>query len=301
MFGLFKRKEKRREEPAQGYDWGFFETADGPEIAYRDYPGDAGRAPALCLHGLTRNSRDFEELAPMIVAATGRRVIVPEMRGRGRSDPDPDASRYQPATYAADVDGLLTALGISEAVWIGTSMGGLLAMIAAASTPGRVRAAVLNDVGPELDPVGLARIQGYVGDTAPTRSWEAAADRARKINELAFPDRDDAFWMTFARKTHRETSRGVELDYDPAISGNVKQGEAAPPDMWPLFEALKDIPTLVVRGELSDILAASTLEKMRDIKPDLKVARVERIGHAPYMTEPEAWRAIEDFLKSLDG
>jgi pimeloyl-ACP methyl ester carboxylesterase len=247
---------------------------------------------------LTRNVRDFEELAPMI-AGLGRRVIVASQRGRGGADPDPSPERYNPGVYAGDMLALLTHLGVERAVFVGTSMGGLMTMITASLAPQRIAAAVLNDVGPEFDPAGIARIQQYAGKVTSAASWEEAARQCREIHSVAFPDeKDDAFWLKFARRTYREQPEGgVVLNYDPNIARTVQPGSEALMNLWPLFEALKPIPTLVIRGEISDILPATAIEEMRRHKPDLEVAIAPRLGHAPFMTEPAVWPALADFLR----
>src|SRR5580704_8545928 len=199
----------------------YFATADGPRVHYRDYPaaGPVRGVPVLCLHGLTRNERDFEDLAPMI-AGLGRRVIVPSQRGRGLSDPDPKLERYNPGTYTADMLALLDSLGLDRAVFVGTSMGGLMTMIAAIQAPQRLAGAVLNDIGPELDPTGLARIRSYAGVAKSAASWPEAAAIAHEINGAAFPtQKDEAFWDAFARRTFRQEASGrLVLDYDPGIA-----------------------------------------------------------------------------------
>ncbi len=278
---------------------GRFATADGPGLEYRDYApvGDVTGPPVLCLHGLTRNVRDFDELAPLI-AALGRRVIAASQRGRGGSDPDPQPERYNPAVYTLDMLALLDHLGVERSVFVGTSMGGLMTMIAASLAPQRLAGAVLNDIGPEIDPAGLARIQGYVGADRVAASWPEAAALCRAINGVAFPkEESEAFWIAFARKLFREEAPGrIVLDYDPAIARTVAPGSNDIADLWPLFDALKPIPTLVVRGEVTDVLMTSTLEEMRRRKGDLVVARVPRVGHAPFLTEPEAWGPLRAFL-----
>jgi pimeloyl-ACP methyl ester carboxylesterase len=279
----------------------YFTTPDGPRIHYRSYVPTVAEAgtPVLCLHGLTRNERDFEELAPRI-AALGRRVIAPSQRGRGRSDRDPQTERYTPAAYVADMLGLLDSLGIERAVFVGTSMGGLMTMIAAAQAATRLAGAVLNDVGPEIDPVGLERIRGYAGAAKVASSWAEAAEITRGINGVAFPqETGEPFWLTFARRLFREDAPGrIVLDYDPAIAGAVQPppASAPAPSLWPVFDALAPIPTLLVRGAITDVLMASTVEEMRRRKPDLEVAAVPDVGHAPFMTEPAAWTALERFL-----
>lgn len=281
----------------------FFTTADGPRVGYRDYPavGESRGVPILCLHGLTRNVKDFEDLAPRL-AALGRRVIVVSQRGRGRSDPDPQVERYQPLTYASDMIGLLDAVGIDRAVFIGTSMGGLMTMIIAAQQPQRIAAAVLNDIGPEIAEVGLDRIKHNVSSRDPVKTWEAAAARSREANLAAFPKRadDQAFWLDFAHKTWVETGDGrIALAYDGAIVDQI-DSSAVPPDMWPFWEPFKGFPTLLVHGAISDLLTAETAAEMKRRKPDLEIVEVPDVGHAPFMTEPQAWSAIEAFVSRVD-
>lgn len=276
-----------------------FINADGLKLEYRDYApvGSVTGPPVLCLHGLTRNVRDYDELAPML-AGVGRRVITASQRGRAGSDADPKPERYNPAIYTQDMLALLNHLGIEQAVFVGTSMGGLMTMIAAATAPHRVAGAVLNDIGPEIDPKGLARIQSYVGQGKAIASWEEAAALCRGINGIAFPNETgDAFWMNFAHKIYREEAPGrIVLDYDPAIARTVAPGSNDIANLWPLFDALKPIPTLLVRGAITDVLMESTVEEMRRRKPDLIVASVPDVGHAPFLTEREAWAAVRDFV-----
>jgi len=279
-----------------------FRTADGLNLHYRDYApaGPSRGAPVLCLHGLTRNVRDFEELAPSI-AGLGRRVIVASQRGRGRSDWDTARERYNPAVYTADMLALLDHVEAPQAVFVGTSMGGLMTLMAAVMAPGRLAGAVLNDIGPEIDPVGLERIRGYVGAANSAASWRDAAAACRAINGVAFPqETGDAFWLDFAHKIYRQVEDGrIVLDYDPQIAASIQPEPADRPatDLWPLFDALADVPTLIVRGAITDILMAATVEEMQRRKPDLAVATVPDVGHAPFMTEPPAWGALREFLQ----
>lgn len=280
---------------------GWFPTADGPRLYYRDYagPSDAGsRVPVLCLHGLTRNAADFEDLAPHLAAR--RRVLALDVRGRGRSDPDPEPGRYHAGTYVGDVSALLAALGIPRVILIGTSMGGIIGMIYGAMNAAGLAGLVLNDIGPEIDPRGLARIRGYVGRGGPVASWAEAAAAVRAINEIAFPDADDAFWDRFARRTYREEADGrIVPAYDPRIADAMAQAGAAPADMWPMFDLLAEIPILVIRGAHSDILSAETLAAMQQRHPDLESVTVPGRGHAPALDEPEAVAAIDAFLARL--
>jgi len=277
----------------------FFTAPDGVKTYYRQYPGQrsSGRAPVICLHGLTRNSKDFAELSPHLAGA-GHEVIAIDVRGRGQSDYDPNPDNYTPAVYVQDVIGVLKQAGWDEAIFIGTSMGGLMAMIHAALEPERIRAAIINDIGPELDPKGLSRIQGYVGGAGPFKSWEDAAEAVRNINGVAFPNETgQAFWIAFARRVCRETETGeIIFDYDKAISRPVQAGQAAPPDMWPLFDALAKKPLLLIRGALTDLLSEDTARGMARRAPHMQRVDIPDVGHAPLLTEPAAQDAIDAFL-----
>ena len=275
-------------------------SADGLKLHARDYPADGNKAPAICLHGLTRNARDFEELAPRI-QATGRRVIAVDVRGRGESDRDPNPANYHPGTYAADVMALLAQQAIPAAVFVGTSMGGIITMVLASFAPQVIAAAVLNDVGPELSPVGIARIAGYVGQGRPVETWPDAAAYIKAINASAFPDAPEEEWDRFARRTFREEGGKPVLDYDPDIAVAFKvDPDAPPPDMWPLFRALTTgRPVLLIRGGASDLIDEAIATRMRDAAPDMAYAEVPRVGHAPMLTEPKAWEAIQSFLQRV--
>lgn len=281
----------------------FFTNRDGLKISYRDHAPEGAETglPVLCLHGLTRNLKDFEDFAPK-VAATGRRVIAASQRGRGDSQWDSQTDRYHPAVYAQDMIELLDHLGIPRAVFVGTSMGGLMTMVAATLAPLRIGAAVINDVGPELAPEGIERIRSYVGKSGDHENWQSAADRAREVNGHAFPkEAGEEFWLTFAKRTHRVLETGmIRSDYDPAIASAVSRGGQAEIDLWPVWAAMLPIPTLLVRGAISDLLSPQTTAKMRTVKPDLEVAEVPDVGHAPFLTEPAAWEAIERFLDRVD-
>jgi pimeloyl-ACP methyl ester carboxylesterase len=279
-------------------------AGDGLALFVREWPAEAPAqgatdmgAPVLCLHGLTRNSRDFEVVAPRL-AALGRRVLAMDVRGRGRSDWDPQPSRYAAPVYVQDALKALDDLGVERAIWLGTSMGGIIAMIAAGAAPQRVAGAILNDIGAVIDAAGLRRIASYVGRGGPVADWPAAAGAVRALNGAAFPQADDAFWLTTARRTFRQRADGrVEPDYDPAIAGPPPAADApSSVDLWPAFAALDRIPTLVLRGALSDILTRDVVLAMRERKPDLAWAEVHAVGHAPTLEEPAAWLPIVDFL-----
>ena len=282
------------------FAWRTWRGADGARLMARDYHtvADGGRAPVICLHGLTRNSRDFEAVAPWI-ATLGRRVLVPDVRGRGRSAYADDPAVYQPAAYAADVIALIDALDLPRVVVVGTSMGGLIAMALASIVPDRLAGVALNDVGPELAPQGLARIAGYAGASPDVADWPAAAGYARAVNGVAFPDYEEADWMAFARRIFREEGGRPVLDYDPRIMEPFRQAADAPgPNLWPLFDKLAALgaPLLLVRGGLSDLLTAETAAAMCARAPQMDYVEVPNVGHAPMLTEPPARAAIEALL-----
>ena len=264
--------------------------------------GEAG-PPLLLMHGLTRNAADFEPLAAHLAGTY--RLIVPDQRGRGRSEWDPDPAQYRPDVYAADMLALLDGLGLASVGVIGTSMGGLIAMVMAALRKPAIRCLVLNDVGPVIDPAGLARIQGYVGPSAPFASWDEAVARCRINNGEAFPDLGAADWLAFARRTCIEQADGrVAFAYDPQIAQGVAGNDPAtvPPDLWPLWSLLDDTPVLVVRGALSDLLSPTTVAEMGQRHSGVFAqTEVPRVGHAPILDEPAALGPIRDFLATHAG
>lgn len=276
-----------------------FKTTDGLQIEYREYrpSGEFHSIPVICLHGLTRNLRDFEDLAPMI-AERGFRAIVPSQRGRGGSDYDPNPERYQPDQYATDMKGLLDALGIEQAIFVGSSMGGIITMLLSERHPNLVRAAVLNDIGIDLDPVGVARIMGYVGLPSAFASWQEAAEACRDGNGHAFPKETSAeYWMKFARRVCQETTSGqISYAYDLAIAVPTQTAHAAVPDYAKAFATLRNEPVLLVRGQTSDLLSVSTVEKMKALHPELEYMEVPDVGHVPFLTEKTAWPRVAAFL-----
>jgi pimeloyl-ACP methyl ester carboxylesterase len=277
----------------------YFTAKDGLRLHYRDYPGPGDKPPILCLHGLTRNARDFAVFAERY--SPEWRVLALDFRGRALSDYDPLPARYNPRTYAADVLQLLDELMIGQAVFVGTSLGGLVTMTIAAMAPQRIAAAILNDVGPELNTEGLDRIQGYIGKGERFGSWEEAAAAIEGNQAVSYPNygRDD--WLAMARRNCREEEDGsIVFDYDMAIVEPFKTSGPVPKvDLWPLFASLGQKPLLVVRGARSDLLTAATAAKMEQVAPHMKLVTVEGVGHAPELSEPEASTAIDEFLAGL--
>lgn len=279
-------------------------SADGLSLYARDYAGAAGPAklPVIAIHGLTRNSADFEGIAPLI-AATGRRVLAIDVRGRGQSDRAPDPMTYQPATYAQDVLALLQQAGIEKAVFMGTSMGGLITMALAAIRSKVIAGAIINDVGPEVAKEGLARIAAYSGQPVDTPTWTDAAAYAEKINAVAFPHYKAKDWDAFARRTFIEGPEGAPiLNYDPDIAVPIRAAgpKALVPNLWPMFGKLtRGRPVLLVRGANSDLLSEEIAAKMRKRAPRMDFVEVPKVGHAPMLDEPEARAAIFPFLGEL--
>lgn len=283
---------------ANAYEDARWTSADGLTLYYRDYPGPQGYdgPPVLCLHGLTRNSRDFASLAEHL--SSTRRVIVPEMRGRGQSDYSPDPSTYNPVQYVADVEILLGELGIDRFISIGTSMGGLMTFLMAAAKPGRIVATVINDIGPEIDPAGIERIMGYVGQGRSYPTWIHAARSMAEVHGSSFPDYDLEQWLEAAKRTCVVSQNGrISYDYDMAIAEPFKEPDgAAPANLWLAFEALRNVPMLLVRGELSDLITPDTVKQMAARNPAMVSITVPRVGHAPTLDEPEARAAIDALL-----
>ncbi|HEU4777549.1 MAG TPA: alpha/beta hydrolase [Telluria sp.] len=282
-----------------------FTSTDGLALYARDYPAHSGRArlPVICLHGLTRNSSDFDELAPWI-AEQGRRVIALDVRGRGQSEHDPSPANYNPITYAGDVIKLAHDLGIERAVFVGTSMGGIITMTLAMRRLGLIAAAVLNDVGPVISEKGLARIAGYAGKGCALGSWDEAAEYIRNINQSAFPGNDSAEWSKWAQRAFAENAQGqLVLRYDPNIALQIQTGRLKPTS-WTARMAFRRLarnrPVLLVRGALSDLVEDEQASYMRRAAPAMQYAEVPDVGHAPMLTEAPAREAIQRFLAQVD-
>lgn len=276
---------------------------DGLRLHARVYdpPADADRSamPVLCLPGLTRNARDFDRIAPYL--ARHRRVYAVDFRGRGESGYARDAMTYVPLTYVQDVMALLASEGIGRFAVIGTSLGGIVAMLIAATQHGRVAALVLNDVGPELDPAGLDRIRGYVGQSSNHPTWVHAARAIAAANNHVYPGWGLEDWLVMAKRTHRLTREGrIIADYDSNIAQPFKlPGGEAGVDLWPAFDSLKDVPLLILRGALSDILAAGAAERMAARLPHARLVTIPNVGHAPTLDEAEAVAAIDALFAGL--
>ncbi len=272
-------------------------VGDGVSLFVRDWGGpDTATLPVLCLPGLTRNSRDFDTLASRLAP---RRVICPDMRGRGRSDYARDWRSYNPSSYLDDIRQLLSALGVHRVAVVGVSLGGLLGLAIAAAYPTILAGLILNDVGPDIGPRGAGRILAYISRDRPQPDWPAAVAHLR----AALPDlalADDEEWLSFTRATYREGDDGqLHFDWDIRLARPIIDPPEPVPDLWPLWRAVRKIPVLAVRGAASDILSAETLARMQAEKPDMLAVTVPGTGHCPTLNEPPVRKAIDDFLNTL--
>lgn len=276
-------------------------SADGLKLHYRLYPGDEALPPVLCLPGLTRNARDYDAIAARL--AGRHQVIALDFRGRGRSEYAKDPMTYVPATYVADVQALLAERAIARFIAIGTSLGGIVTMLLAGErrktgTGAEIAAALINDVGPEVDSAGLARIRGYIGRGANYPTWMHAARAVAEVQGDVYPGWEIEDWLAMAKRLYRLNSAGrIVLDYDLKIAEPFRvPGNEVGPDMWAALGALRDVPTLVVRGGRSDVLAQPVAERMVAALDRAELATLPGIGHAPTLAEPELHAPIDRLL-----
>lgn len=280
----------------------FVTTSDGLKLHLRDYPGPAA-APltVLCIPGLTRNARDFEDLAPHLAAKY--RVLCVELRGRAGSDYAKDFTTYQPAVYVRDMIALLDQMGLPSVALIGTSLGGIISTILGAVASTRVLGIVLNDIGPEVDTSGITRIAAYVARGYSGPSWEAAAGALRELDGKIFPTFTQADWIRMAKRRFVEAPDGtIRHDYDLNLAkafGDASKAQDNAAGLRPFFAQLTNIPVLGIRGALSDVLSPKTFADMKRILPQLEQCIVADRGHTPYLDEPEALSAIDSFLARL--
>lgn len=283
-------------------DWidGYWQSGDGLRLHYRDYAGPADRPPIICIPGLTRNARDFEGVAARVA---GRwRLICVDLRGRGGSAYAKDATTYVPPTYRDDIEVLTRELGLARFVLFGTSLGGLVTMLLAANGAGRLAGALINDIGPVLDERGLDRIRSYVGRAQSWPTWMHAARHFADAQGDIYPGWTLDQWLVFAKRLCRIGSGGrIVLDYDMRIAEPFR-APAGPTgfDLWRAWEALRDVPSLAVRGAHSDLLSAATLARMSESSSELEVVTVPGVGHAPTLDEPEAIAGIEALLARVE-
>jgi pimeloyl-ACP methyl ester carboxylesterase len=264
---------------------------DGLPLVVREWREGHSRVPLLCLPGIVRTSGDFAALAEAV--GGGRRIVAPDYAGRGLSGRSRDISRYAPEAILRDLLDICAALHLHDAIAIGTSFGGLLSMALAATRPSLFRAVVLNDVGPDLGPVGTKHIRRFIGKDIAFADIDAAVAHLRAVLPPLSLD-GDAAWRSMAALTYAPDGDGLlRPTWDTRIA-RLLNGRT--PDLWALFAALTHMPLLLVRGEASDILLPRTVARMQTLRPDMAVASLPGIGHAPTLGEPEIVAALLAFL-----
>jgi pimeloyl-ACP methyl ester carboxylesterase len=291
--------QRNRKASMAAFEDGYWESADGLRLHYRDYTGPASRSPLICMPGLTRNVRDFEPVAEMLGGK--RRMIAIEFRGRGESAYAKDPLSYTPATYAQDVDLLLKELDLKRFVFLGTSLGGIVSMLLAAQWREKLKGVILNDIGPEIGAKGVERIRSYVGQSRNFETWMHAARAMSEAQGEMYPCYGLNEWLRFAKRTCKLTGNGrIVFDYDMKVSEPFKQqGGEAGADLWPVFEGLFGAPLLIIRGEKSDILEKPVSAKMVKKHKSAQLITVTGVGHAPSLDEADAQTAIRDFLGAI--
>jgi pimeloyl-ACP methyl ester carboxylesterase len=282
-------------------DWsdGYWSSSDGLKLHYRDYAGSGERPPIICIPGLTRNARDFEGVADRLKGDW--RVICVDLRGRGESGYAKDPMTYVPLTYVEDIEALIRELALDRFVLFGTSLGGLITTLLAMNDNRRLAGALINDIGPVIETGGLDHIRGYLGRTQSWPTWLHAARFIADAQRFRYPDWTIEQWLQYAKRLCRLTPNGrIVYDYDMRIAEPFKLPDGAVGfDPWAAFRALAGIPSLIVHGELSDLLTAETVQKMLAENPAMKAVTVPRVGHAPTLDEPEAVAAIDDLLRRV--
>ncbi|WP_108812764.1 alpha/beta fold hydrolase [Sphingorhabdus sp. Alg231-15] len=283
----------------KNYQDQFWQSEDDLSLHYRDYASNSTKTPIICVPGLTRNSRDFEHLGALLCG--DRRVIMVNLRGRGQSDYAKDSTTYNPKTYVADIVRLMDEIDLPKAVFFGTSLGGIVTMLMASMHSGRVAGALLNDIGPEIDQRGLDRIGEYVGQGRSFDTWAHAARDLAESSANIFPDYTLKEWISFAKKLYRMNSSGrIKLDYDMKISEPFDRKGNGSDAMWRALEAFKDLPTLILRGETSDLFSEATATKMLGMMQNGELVTVPRVGHAPTLEEPQSLDAIAALLQRVE-
>jgi pimeloyl-ACP methyl ester carboxylesterase len=284
-----------------GYESLFISAPDGLRLHVRSYGRrSASTVPVVCLHGLARTTADFHALAAALSSdpAEPRWVLALDLRGRGQSEYDRDPDNYILPVELADLSAVLTALEIAPAVFVGTSRGGLLAMMLAAARPTTIAGVVLNDIGPVIEPKGLMRIKSYVGKLPTPRDYEEGADILRRLFAAQFPSLEAQDWLAFAHRTWKERKGALVPDYDVNLAKTLAGAdfERPLPPLWHQFDALARVPVMVIHGANSDILSPATVAAMRARRHDIDVVEVHDQGHAPMLSERDLIHRIANFI-----
>ncbi|HEV8035352.1 alpha/beta hydrolase [Yoonia sp.] len=268
-----------------------YTSTDGLRLHYTD---EGTGLPVIALAGLTRNGADFDHVAPHLPV----RLIRPDYRGRGRSD-WADPASYTIPQEAADVLALMDHLGLEKAAILGTSRGGLIAMMLAATAKDRLVGVALNDIGPEIAPKGLDVIKDYIGRNPAQKTYAEAAEARAKL-WTHFTGVPMGRWLAEVQAHYQETPDGLIIRYDPKLRDAVLASGAQPaPDLWPLFDALAGLPLALIRGANSDLLSQATADEMQHRRPDMIRADIAGRGHVPFLDEPDAVDALHRWLEKL--
>ncbi len=276
----------------------YYQSSDGLSLYYREYGSDKSSCPIICLSGLTRSSLDFHDFAERY--SKTRKVYTLDYRGRGKSAYDTDYKNYNPQTYLGDIFVFLTTKGIEKALFVGTSLGGLLTIAMAGLAKNFIAGAILNDVGPEVDKSGSSRILDYVGKDVRFATLEEAAVEQEKIYGGAYPDNSDNDWLGQSETTfvYDETAKNYRFNYDLSLARALAEqlNSEEQVDLWPFFKELGDLPVLAIRGALSDVLSAEVFARMKEEDPDMEALILNNRGHVPLLNEPEALTKLDEFI-----
>ncbi|EKS27935.1 alpha/beta fold hydrolase [Afipia felis] len=285
----------------------FTTSADGLRLRARAIgPADGVALPVLCLPGLTRTAEDFDIVARALAddSQNPRRVVAIDYRGRGRSDFDPNPTNYSVPNETTDVLALANAAGITRAILLGTSRGGLISMVIAATRPELLAGIILNDIGPELDITGLMKIKGYLAPRMTPQTWSEAVAGLQRLFGSVFPALTEADWMAWAHRAFRQDADGRLIrTYDLALGHTFDSisPETPPPPLWELFDQMAKVPLLSIRGELSDLLARDCVAEMKRRRPDMETCDVPLQGHAPLLADATTIERIKAFCRRCDG
>jgi pimeloyl-ACP methyl ester carboxylesterase len=283
----------------------FVTAPDGLKLHVRCYgPRLAPNLPVVCLPGLTRTVADFEELAALLVSDSQppRRVLALDSRGRGLSEYDRNPLNYSLVTELADLRAVLIALDVAPAVFVGTSRGGILTMLLGSAQPTAVAGAVLNDIGPVIEPTGLARIKSYVGKLPRLKSYEEGAAIFRRIFGPQFPKLTDQDWLAYARRSFKAEKRRLVPSYDVRLAKTMEgiNFDQPVPPLWGAFDSLGRVPLMVVRGQNSDLLSEQTVAAMQTRRPEMEIVTVPDQGHAPILSGGDLLGRIAAFVASCE-